>query len=364
MYKLMSIALLCILTIGLIAADTPAPAPVVQTEAGKKALAKIRQLGGLALEIAQNDQHLEVSYIQNDGKFSDEHLAVLKDLKGLVHLDLRGQPVTDAQLVHLKPLTELTHLHLEKTKITDKGLENLKGLINLEYLNLYGTAVSDAGLVNLEGMKKLKHLYVWQTKVTDSGAARLKQAVPVVDINRGSMLDLEPKKLAKAEPKKDDKKAAPKKEEKKADTKKEDKKAEAKKEEKKPEPAKDTKAAEEVTALLKARVAVAEKAYHEAWEELGRTQRFGNVLILVGKPEDVYTWSVRLLQAQRDLSSKYEEQIAALEAHLKRMTDLQKRVKMVNKDLLQPKAESETEWYRLEAQLWLAQAKAKQPKVK
>jgi hypothetical protein len=56
--------------------------------------------------------------------------------------------------------------------------------------------------------------------------------------------------------------------------------------------------------------------------------------------------------------------MAALEAHLKRMTDLQKRVKMVSKDLLQPKAESETEWYRLEAQLWSAQAKAKQPKAK
>jgi hypothetical protein len=205
---------------------------------------------------------------------------------------------------------------------------------------------------------------LWQTKVTDSGAAKLKRAIVGLDINLGSMLDLEPKKIAKAEPKKDDKKPAAKAEEKKADNKKEEKKAEAKKEEKKPEPAKDAKTADEVAMLLKARIAVAEKAYHEAWEELGRTQRFGNVLILVGKPEDVYTWSVRLLQAQRDLSSKYEEQIAALEAHLKRMTELQKRVKMAVKDLLQPKAESEAEWYRLEAQLWMVQSKAKQLKAK
>src|SRR5262249_9401316 len=161
MYKMMSIALLLGLMMSVMAADEPAP--VVQTEAGKKSLAKVRQFGGLALELAQNDQHLEVSYLQTDGKFSEERLAVLKDLKGLVRLNLRGQPVTDAQLVHLKPLTELTELHLEKTKITDKGLENLKGLVNLEYLNLYETAVSDAGLVNLEGMKKLKKLYVWQT---------------------------------------------------------------------------------------------------------------------------------------------------------------------------------------------------------
>jgi hypothetical protein len=356
MYKLTTTALLLALMVGLIAADTPAP--VVQTEAGKKSLAKIRQLGGLALELAQNDQHLDVSYIQTDGKWSDEHLAVLKDLKGLVHLNLRGQPVTDAQLAYLKPLTELTELHLEKTKITDKGLENLKGLVNLEYLNLYGTAVSDAGLANLEGMKKLKHLYVWQTKVTEAGAAKLKKAIPSADVNLGFE--------EKPQPKKEEKKPEPKKEEKKPEPKKEEKKPEPKKDEKKdkkPEPAKDTKTADEVTALLKARAAVAERAYRAASEGLTRTKKLGNVLILVTeKPEDVYIWSVRWLQAQRDLSPKHEDQVVALEAHLQRMTELKKQIQMLSRDLLLPVKVDEAEWYRLEAELWLA--KAKQAKAK
>ena len=69
---------------------------------------------------------------------------MLKDLPGLVHLNLRGQEVTDANSVHLKPLTSLTRLHLENTKITDKGVANLSGLVNLEYLNLYGTTITDA----------------------------------------------------------------------------------------------------------------------------------------------------------------------------------------------------------------------------
>jgi hypothetical protein len=211
MHKMTTTALLLALALGMVAADTPAP--VVQTEAGKKALSKVRKLGGLALEIAQNDQHLEVSYLQTDGKFGDEHLALLKDLKGVVHLNLRGQPVTDAQLAHLKTLTDLTELHLEKTKITDKGLENLRGMVNLEYLNLYGTAVSDDGLKNLEGMKKLKKLYLWQTKVTEAGAAKLKKAIPGVNVNLGIE--------DKPEPKKDDKK--------KDDKKKDDKKTEDKK---------------------------------------------------------------------------------------------------------------------------------------
>lgn len=159
-------------------------------EAEKKALARIQQLGGLALELAQNDPRLEVSYQQRGEKFTDECLVPLKDLKGLVHLNLRGQEVTDAGLAHLKGLTELTRLHLEKTKVTDKGLEHLKGLTNLEYLNLYGTEVSDAGLVHLEGLKKLRSLYVWQTKVTDAGVTRLQKALPQTEVVRG--LDAEP----------------------------------------------------------------------------------------------------------------------------------------------------------------------------
>jgi hypothetical protein len=176
------------------------PQQVQQTEAGKKALAKIQELGGLALELAQNDSRLEVSYIQSDPKFSEACLLPLKELKGLVHLNLRSQPVTDAQLAALKDITSLTELHLENTKITDKGMPYLKGLINLEYLNLYGTAVTDASLANLEGMKKLKHLYLWQTKVSEAGAANLKKVLPGVDINLGYR-EPPPKLEVKAQPK-------------------------------------------------------------------------------------------------------------------------------------------------------------------
>jgi hypothetical protein len=373
MRKFLSLALMAALMIGLASAQTPAP--VAQTEAGKKALAKIRQLGGLALELAQNDQHLEVSYIQTDGKLTDEHLALLKDLKGLVHLDLRGQPVTDAQLIHLKPLAELTRLHLEKTKITDKGLENLKGLVNLEYLNLYGTDVSDAGLTNLEGMKKLKHLYVWQTKVTEAGAAKLKQAIPGLDVNLGFKEEPiiakkeekkpEPKVVAKKpEPKKEEKKPEPKVVAKKPEPKNDVKKPEAKVEVKKPEPAKVAKTADEVTALLKSRVDLAERTYRTIFEGLTLSKKVGNVLVLVtDDPEEVYKWSVRLLRAQRDLSLKHEDQIVALEAHLKRMTELKKVVQNLTRDLLPRIKDDEAEWYRLEAQIWLAKEKAKQAKV-
>src|SRR5947209_11436687 len=82
-----------------------------RTDAEKKALAKIQQLGGLALELAQNDPRLEVSFLQRDGNVSDDCLAPLRELKGLVHLNLAGKEVADASLVHLKDLTALTRLH-------------------------------------------------------------------------------------------------------------------------------------------------------------------------------------------------------------------------------------------------------------
>ena len=219
MRRVIPIAVAFLLTAALL--STQAQTKPQRTDAEQKAIAKVQQLGGLVLELAQNDPRLEVSYQQSDHKFSDEQLVPLKEFKAqLVHLNLRGQEVSDANTVHLKDLTALTRLHLEKTKITDKGLENLKGLVNLEYLNLYGTEVTDAGLAHLEGLKKLKNLYLWQTKVTDAGVDKLKKAVPGVDVNRG--LDAEkPKEEKKPEPKKEEKKPEPKKEEKKPEPKKE-----------------------------------------------------------------------------------------------------------------------------------------------
>jgi hypothetical protein len=162
-----------------------AQAPPMRSEAEKKAIEKVRMMGGFAMELAQNDPRLEVAFHLMDKAITAEHLTALKDIKGIVHLNLRGKEVTDDMLAQIKDQTTLTRLHLEKTKVTDKGMVHLKGLTNLEYLNLYGTEIGDAGLVNLEGMKNLKSLYLWQTKVTDAGLMKLKKALPNVQIIRG-----------------------------------------------------------------------------------------------------------------------------------------------------------------------------------
>ncbi|MGQ0633765.1 MAG: leucine-rich repeat domain-containing protein [Planctomycetaceae bacterium] len=161
-------------------------APADEGDDEAKAIAKIKEIGALVLEIAQNDNRLDVSYITAQTKVVDEHLAPLKDLRRLAHLNLRGTDITDAGLTAIASRKGLVRLHLEKTKITDKGLEPLKGLENLEYLNLYGTEITDVGLAHLEGLKKLKSLYLWQTKVTDDGVKRLQEAIPGLKIIRGA----------------------------------------------------------------------------------------------------------------------------------------------------------------------------------
>ena len=125
------------------------------------------------------------------------------------------------------------------------------------------------------------------------------------------------------------------------------------------EPTEDTKPAREITALRKARVALAQKGYEAAVPALRQTRRMGDVLIQDGKPDEVYKWSVRWLQAERDMSPKKADEVAALEAHLKRMTELEKVVGTQTGVLLPQRAKLDAEWYCLEAQLWLAQAKAK-----
>jgi hypothetical protein len=124
-------------------------------------------------------------------------------------------------------------------------------------------------------------------------------------------------------------------------------------------PARDAKTADSIADIHKARVTLAQKGYDTAVERINHTKRMDNVLVYDGKPEDVYTWSVRLLQAQREMSRERTDHLAALEAHLKRMTKLQEAVKMLTRDLLPPSTNLDPEWYRLEAELWLAQMKAK-----
>ena len=150
-----------------------------------KAIAKFEELGVSVRPVAQNVNWREANFRSLSTNANDAALAPLKDVLGLLDLNLAGTKITDAGLTSIKGLTNLTHLHLEHTAIGDAGLANLKNLANLEYLNLFDTKVTDAGLDNLKGLAKLKNLHLWQTKVTDAGVANLQKALPKLNVDRG-----------------------------------------------------------------------------------------------------------------------------------------------------------------------------------
>ena len=218
------------------------PSPVLPADfkpgaAEQKAIAALAHKGIDVRPIAANLNWREANFRLLGTGVTDTVIAPIKDIAGLVDLNLATTKITDAGLANLKGLVNLQRLHLELTTVSDTGLAHLKALPNLTYLNLYGTKVTDAGLEHLKGMKFLRNLYVWQTKVTDAGVKKLKAALPHVDVSTGWDLEAlakkeEPKKDDKPDEKKADK---PEKKAEKADTKAEKKEAaaEAKKEEKK-----------------------------------------------------------------------------------------------------------------------------------
>lgn len=168
-----------------------------------KAIAKFEQIGISVRPIAQNLNWREANFRSLGTNANDDSIAPLKDILGLMDLNLAGTKITDAGLANIKGLTNLQRLHLEHTQIGDAGLANLKDMAKLEYLNLFDTKVTDAGLKNLKNLKQLKNLHLWQTKVTEAGAVDLQKALPNLNIDRGWENSPE-KKLADEEKKKAD----------------------------------------------------------------------------------------------------------------------------------------------------------------
>jgi hypothetical protein len=151
------------------------------------------------------------------GAFRDNDLAPLEGLHGLRGLTLTNTHVTDAGLKRLAGLGNLTTLELKLTDVTDDGMQYLKAYSQLEDLNLIDTEITDKGLSslpyfpklyrlwigksNIQGEKEqpvsditdaglsaierqsnLKRLVLYNAKITPEGIARLKSALPGLNV--------------------------------------------------------------------------------------------------------------------------------------------------------------------------------------
>jgi hypothetical protein len=113
------------------------------------------------------------------------------------------------------------------------------------------------------------------------------------------------------------------------------------------------RADDKVAANARGRLEAASKVYRGMLERL----RDANGQVAV---EDLYQWSRRWLEAERDLADTPEAAVAAAQAHLDRMTKLEAVVRKAQTVGLVPAYEvPAAEFYRLEAERALAQARKK-----
>ena len=97
-------------------AKEPQGVKIKLTDADNAALTKLRELGAMTLQVAQNDNRVEVAYHLSDGKIGNDHVAPLKGPKCVYSLNLRGTEVDDKGVAQLAGTTGLVKLHLEKDK--------------------------------------------------------------------------------------------------------------------------------------------------------------------------------------------------------------------------------------------------------
>jgi hypothetical protein len=120
---------------------------------------------------------LKVLYLDR-APLGDSQFASLSKFPALETLYLLGTNVTDAGLASLGELKNLKSLRLSQTKVTDAGMPTILNLKNLENLELAETKVTDTTLDRLGELKGLKTLDLEKATVTDAGIARLKAALP------------------------------------------------------------------------------------------------------------------------------------------------------------------------------------------
>lgn len=183
--------------------ERPAPAPpavdplavgeLSEEQAAREAaaIAALAERGMQPLRIAQGHLALDLNLSVKRAEANDEVAAMLAGLAPtLVWLNVSGTAITDAGLAHVGSCNELRKLNLSRTAVTDAGLAHVATLPKLTYLNLYGTGIGDAGLEHVAKLATLRDLYLWQTAVTDEGVAKLQEALPHLNVNRG--LDVTP----------------------------------------------------------------------------------------------------------------------------------------------------------------------------
>ena len=153
--KVMSFVLVAMFSVAGIHAQDEEGVTIEYSDADKNRITQIEEAGASILEVAQNDNRLNVAFHLASGEIGNDQIATVKDLPFILSLNLRGTKIDDEGVKNLTGLKGLERLHLEKTTLTDAGLKQLLSLESLAYLNVYGTQVTDAAIEDISKMEKI-----------------------------------------------------------------------------------------------------------------------------------------------------------------------------------------------------------------
>jgi internalin A len=121
----------------------------------------------------------------------DRDLVLLRQVPGLLELNLTRTNISDAGLFHVSKLSKLKILLLGGTDITDEGAQMLESLVELEQLNLTNTGITDSGVLAIAGMSKLEALWLDTTDITDTALGHLAEvkSLQLLDLRRTGVSD-------------------------------------------------------------------------------------------------------------------------------------------------------------------------------
>jgi hypothetical protein len=136
------------------------------TDAGAQPLAKLVNLERLQL---------------GSRKATGAAIKPLTGLKKLRELDLHDGQASVEGVRHASEIQSLRVLRVYGP-IKDEGAQHLAKLKNLEVLLVPGTQITDASLEVFAGLTRLKRLEIQGNKVTDAAIAKLKAAIPGLEV--------------------------------------------------------------------------------------------------------------------------------------------------------------------------------------
>jgi uncharacterized membrane protein len=161
----------------------------------EKVRIEIMNLGINVINVAQNENMLDVRCIINKSGWNDEKTKALIKIKEQTYiLDLSGTSITNKSLLVIGQLKALNTLFLQNTALTDENIQALEELENLQYLNLYNTQISDKSIPAISKLKNLKKIYLWQTKMSNKDIEQLQKNLPDTEVV-GADIDNNHKKL-------------------------------------------------------------------------------------------------------------------------------------------------------------------------